>query len=312
MQKTWIRLILAPAVMSIAVCGCANISDRATPKLGSAEHANNEFQVRMSMARLHERQGELAKARMMYEQLLSQKPDSAEIHHRLMVIYTRLDQPALATQEFDLARGLNPNNADLFADRGYALYLAGELEQAETLLKQAYQLDSQNERIVINLATVTGAMGRIDESWSLFRRVLDDAEAHANVGFVLMQRGELGLAKKHYSIALDLDPKSSAAKNALVQIAQWEQKQRTAKPRVVKATPEPEQTATARVELASAQVVASPQPSPEATPWFGSTHVTLEPSPPVVPARIGVPQQDAGEHSAETRWQLPTAVNHGQ
>ncbi|WP_166829193.1 tetratricopeptide repeat protein [Thalassoroseus pseudoceratinae] len=321
MRFSWMRHSLTAAMISGALCGCANLSDRNATTATPTEQAANEFQVRSSMARLHERQGDLAKARTMFEQLVLEHPEKVELHHRLMVIYTRLDQHDLASQQFELARQLKPDNASLYADRGYALYLAGDLEQAESLLKHAYELDSQDERVVVNLATVTGAMGRVDESWSLFRRVLDDAEAHANVGFVLMQRGELGLAKKHYSIALDLDPKSNAAKNALVQIAYWEEKQRSAKPRVVASvTPTTNQTA-APVQLASATappqsapapVDSEPTPERPSQPWFGSATVTVEATPPVVdmPSRL-VPTPPQGQTS-ESNWQLPTAVAPGQ
>ncbi len=300
------RLTMTVVLMSGAISGCANLSERNAPNI---DQAKNEFEVRLNMARLQERQGALAKARAMYEQMAAEHPDNAELHHRLMVIYTRLDLTDLATQQFELARGLNPNNADLFADRGYALYLAGDLEQAESLLKHAYELSPQKERVVINLATVTGALGRVDESWSLFRRVLDDAEAHANVGFVLMQRGELGLAKKHYSIALNLDPKSKAAKNALVQIAQWEQKQRSAKHRqTAAATPKLESSPVASpIQLASA-TVSDNVVQPEPTPWFGTTQVTLSPTPPVVPISSEMVEPTQTSHPLGSGWQLPTTA----
>lgn len=301
------RHTLTVALMSGAFCGCANLSER---NLSQSDQAKNKFEVRLNMARLQERQGALTKARAMFEQMAAEHPDNAELHHRLMVIYTRLDLSELATQQFELARGLNPDNADLFADRGYALYLAGDLEQAESLLKHAYELNPQNERVVINLATVTGALGQVNESWSLFRRVLEDAEAHANVGFILMQRGELGMAKKHYSIALNLDPKSRAAKNALYQIAQWEQKQRTAKTRqaaVATPTLEPSQNA-APVQLAASAHVAAPEleSEPEQTPWFGATQVTLSPTPPVVP--ISTETTKPANHPLGGSWQLPTTA----
>jgi Tfp pilus assembly protein PilF len=69
----------------------------------------------------------------------------------------------------------------------------------------------------------------MQECLTYFRQYLDEADAHANVGFVLTQRGDFEAARQSYTKALSLNPRLKSAQHALLQLAeQGEKKQKSA------------------------------------------------------------------------------------
>jgi Flp pilus assembly protein TadD len=180
----------------------------------------SKVETGIKLARVQEREGNLRQALTMYEDMLQADPTNGEIYHRLMVVNTRLDQPERADAYFQEAQTRLPNNPELYADYGYACYLRGDMANAETWLKKAHQMEPHNERITGNLALAVGALGRVQESLAYFRQYLDDAEAHANVGFILTQRGDFEAARKSYTKALSLNPSLKSAQHALLQLAE--------------------------------------------------------------------------------------------
>ena len=123
------------------------------------------------------------------------------------------------------------------------------MEQAESLLREAYHHAPQDEQVINNLALAVGYRGGYDESFRLFRRIMTEAEANTNLGYIYAQRGEGQMAVKHYSRALDLDPELRSAAEALAQLAE------------MKRTFESENPAS--VQWASRQTGPEPPPSQE-------------------------------------------------
>lgn len=211
------------ALLVCASClGCSN-PPTATPETAVKTMPKSKIETGIKLARVQEREGQLRQALTMYEDMLDADPTNGELYHRLMVVNTRLDQPERAEAYFQEAQKRLPNNAELLADYGYACYLRGDMANAETWLKKAHQLDRKNKRILGNLALVVGIEGRGQESLTYFRQYLDDAEAHANLGFVLTQRGDFEAARKSYTKALSLNPRLKPAQHALLQLAEHDE-----------------------------------------------------------------------------------------
>ena len=203
--------------------GCAGGPDL-VPGSTATEHIvpQSKVETGVNLGRIQERQGSLVKALDLYEGLHQSDPKNADVCHRLMVVHSRLDHPQEADAFFQKADQLKPNNADLYADYGYACYLRGDMEAAESWLKKAHNLRPREKRITSNLALVLGTQGRVEESLTYFRQFLDDAQAEANVGYALIQRGDFAAAREHYNEALNINPKLKPAQHALLQLAEWE------------------------------------------------------------------------------------------
>ncbi len=210
-------------LVCLTLAGCAG-GPQPVPGSAATEHVvpQSKVETGVNLGRIQERQGSLVKALALYEGLHRSDPKNADVCHRLMVVHSRLDHPQEADAFFQNADQLKPNNADLYADYGYACYLRGDLTTAETWLRKAHNLRPKEKRITSNLALVLGTQGRVEESLTYFRQFLDDAEAEANVGYALIQRGDFVAAREHYNEALSINPKLKPAQHALLQLAEWE------------------------------------------------------------------------------------------
>lgn len=175
--------------------------------------------VRYDLAQVAEREGNLRKAADEYRVLLEKKPNDAELSHRLGVVLIRLGERDEGLELLQQALRLERNDRAVLNDLGFAHLEVGELEDAERYFREALALNPNDPRTVNNLGLCAGFDGRFDEAYSHFRRVGSEAQAHANMGYVLAQRGDLSLAVSNYNRALSHDPNLRSAAEALVQLA---------------------------------------------------------------------------------------------
>ncbi|MGH7127335.1 MAG: tetratricopeptide repeat protein [Planctomycetaceae bacterium] len=196
--------------------GCAHVADR----VAAFRRAESGPQAKFNTARQHERDGELDAAREIYEALHQSDPQNAAVCHRLAVVTLRTGDAERAMRSFAEARRLDPHNADLLNDLGYAQYLQSDLAAAEGTLRAALREDPEHRRATTNLALVVGFQGRLEESLSLFRQVVGEAQASANIAYIYAERGKRREAVEHYRRALALDGDLKSAGHALVQLAE--------------------------------------------------------------------------------------------
>ncbi len=288
-------------LFGLSLAGCAS-TQQITSEAPARVIPKSKIETGIKLARIQERQGSLHKALQMYEDMHKADPKNPEVCHRLVVVYSRLDNTAKADAFFQLATKLNPDNADLYADYGYACYLRGDLNEAEQWLKTAHQMRPQEKRITGNLALVVGMQGRTQESLTFYRQILDDAEAYANVGYLLTQRGDMESAKEHYTKALTMDPKQKSSQNAVLQLAELEEahNKNVAKTTQLAKTP-PKQAvpqvlptvAPQKISQAVPQVISEVPPAvipPVAPPQQAVPQVISEVPPAVIPP-VAPPQQ---------------------
>jgi Tfp pilus assembly protein PilF len=209
------------AVLSIDLAGCAHVGN---PVAGIFSRSRRQAETQLNMARLHERQGHLQEARKLYDELYQKDPKNTELLHRMAVVASREGNHQRADDLFLQAVRQDPHNSKLLADMGYALYLQQDLKGAEHALRQSLAEDPQNRSATNNLAIVLGHQGQFDESYQLFRSIVTEAEANANIAYIHTQRGEGKAAMERYSKALTLDSQLKPASNALVQIAEMQQR----------------------------------------------------------------------------------------
>jgi Tfp pilus assembly protein PilF len=180
--------------------------------------AAKQRSIQYDLAQVAEREGQLRKAADQYSELLERKPEDARYCHRLGVVKLRLGEAEEGIQLLERAIELQPDNADILNDLGYAYLECGELAQAEEQFQAALAIDPNDTRTINNLGLCAGFDGRMKEAHQYFRRAGTEAQAQANLGFVLAQRGELQLAMSHYNRALSVNPELTSAAEALVQL----------------------------------------------------------------------------------------------
>ncbi len=218
MSKDRTTSLLAASLCAVIVLasGCAS---RGIPLTASAKKTTaKDLEMKYSMARAHEQEGKLAEAHQMYESIYQTDPERPDVCHRLGVVKVRIGETAEGITYLMEADALSPKNSKIKSDLGYAHILQGEFDIAEEFLRESLNLNPADMKSVNNLALAVGHQGRMDESYTIYRSVMSDAEAHANIGFVYSEQGNAEMAMRHYDIALDKDPSLKSAAEALVQM----------------------------------------------------------------------------------------------
>jgi Flp pilus assembly protein TadD len=180
-------------------------------------------QSQLAFARLSERRGQTDQAAAIYQGLIKKFPQDPAAFHRMGIIYVQQGKFAEAEEHFRTAKTLAPPTAELLSDIGYTYYLLQRLPEAEAALNQALALEPNHVAATNNLALLRGAQKRYDECLTLFKRVNREAEAHANLAYVLAENGELEQAENAYSYALSLDSNLRVAAKAMLQVSQRRQ-----------------------------------------------------------------------------------------
>jgi Tfp pilus assembly protein PilF len=229
-KRTWASLLIG--LLAIQFSGCASLPGWMSASNSTSHSAGRNIQTQFDIARLHEHQKNLIQAREMYLKILDHNPQNVQAYHRLGVVWTRLGKPDEAMLYYQRAVELDPDNSDLLSDFGYALFLNDDSETAVEALEQALALDPNHKRSIGNLAMVRGYQGHFKKCLSLFREVVPESKAYANLAYIHAQRGEGQLAIKRYAEALELNNNLESAAEALVQIAKLQNRVEDRAPRL--------------------------------------------------------------------------------
>lgn len=124
-------------------------------------------------------QGDIELAEADLVQVLSQDPDNAAALNALG--YTLADQTDRLDEAEDLVRRayeLVPDDAAIIDSMGWVAFKQGRLEEAEAYLRQALALDS-NPEIAAHLGEVLWVMGRKDEARSVWNEAIESGVENA-------------------------------------------------------------------------------------------------------------------------------------
>ena len=184
----------------------------------SGSKAKQDYESQLSMARLSERHGRADNAKKIYSAILEKMPQHQMAHHRMGVLFAMEGNFAKADQHFNLAMQSGTPSAELMGDFGYCLFLQERFQEAEQSLRQTIQRFPAHKAAHNSLGMLLAQNGRYDEALAEFRQVVGEAEAHANLAYIMSQTGHLEQASKHYHQALELDESLNQAAEALIQL----------------------------------------------------------------------------------------------
>lgn len=219
-RPVWTCAAVFGLVVSLTGCG----QMRSLTSKQKAPTNSSQLELRMNMARLHEREGNLGKAEAEMKKLMVEFPGATRVQHRLGIVQIRQGKSEEGIRNLLEAAASEPDNVDLLNDLGYAYFNIGDYEAAEGMFREALRINVTNPKTTNNLALVIGFQGHTEDAYQLFRRNMSEAEALANIGYIHTQRGELDLALARYSDALNHDPKMKSAADAMVQIYQLQRR----------------------------------------------------------------------------------------
>ena len=221
--------VVAIVFTSMAVTGCSLDKPAGLHSLGGLAHWKSKLGLGSSqtesaakgplaLAQLSERRNQADRAKHLYQIVIEREPQNPFPHQRLGVMSAKEGKFEEAHQHFQKSLALGPGNHKLLSDIGYCFYLQHRLNESEESLRRALQIEPNDRAACNNLAIVLGEMERYDECLAMFQKVGTEAEAYANLGFLLAQRGEFDRAKDNYNRALTLDPELRPAAEALAQL----------------------------------------------------------------------------------------------
>lgn len=142
-------------------------------------------------ARALEKQGNVAEAIEGYQSIIARFPNDTRSLHRLAVCHDKGGDAEASAKLYLRALHHAPQDADLLCDYGYSRYVHGDVLQAESMLKQALQIDPQHSRAHGNMGLVLGRLGRDGEALSAFKRSgLSHKDASENLRLLKQQLAE--------------------------------------------------------------------------------------------------------------------------
>lgn len=117
-----------------------------------------------------ERQGDVAAALQLYQQIINQDPTNTEALHRSGLLAHRIGRFDVAGRFLQMAIRHDPESAALHLDLGQTLMYAGELEGACAALERCLQLEPENARAHLAAGLVARMQGDLGGCLRRFER----------------------------------------------------------------------------------------------------------------------------------------------
>lgn len=115
-------------------------------------------------------------------------------------------QYALAVSYYEAGLLAAPRSPMLMTNIGYSYYLAGDMEQASAWFGRALIVDAEFAPAVRNLALLYARQGWYDQAVKTFSKVIDEARAYNDVGYIAMRQGDYEQAHELLTEAIRLSP----------------------------------------------------------------------------------------------------------
>lgn len=172
----------------------------------------------LSMATVAEEKRNFAGARKHYEQAMKLFPDRTDVILQYARFRDRRDELEEATELYQRAARLSPDDPAPFNDLGLCFARRQMLPQSLSSLERAIQLAPERALHRHNIATVLVEQGNVDAAFGHLKAVHDEAVAYYNLGYLMLKKGETKAAARLFSEALAKNPSLVEAKIWLRQL----------------------------------------------------------------------------------------------
>jgi protein O-GlcNAc transferase len=168
------------------------------------------FREKLNSAVAHHRAGRLTEAERIYRQVLSQRPDQAEVLHLLGILSAQVGKSGEGIELIRRAISNGAPNAVYYNDLANVLKADGQIDQAIAAYRQAIRLNPDLAEVHANLGIALEAQGQLDDAIASFRQAIrlkpDYAEAHICLGSALNDKGQYVEAITSHRQAIRLKP----------------------------------------------------------------------------------------------------------
>ena len=165
---------------------------------------------KLQRALVLQQQGDLARARYIYEKILKAQPRHVTALNRLGVIAAQTDDFNRALYLFDKAIEIDPANAVAHGNRGLALHRLEQLDASLASYDRALAIEPDKADAHMNRGNVLKDLGQWQAALENYDRAIklkpDYAEAFSNSGYVLKELGRVNEALARYARAIAINP----------------------------------------------------------------------------------------------------------
>ena len=175
-----------------------------------AEKSQTEVAALFMRAIALHQQGQLALAKLMYEQVLSKQPNHFNALHLSGVIAAQSKNLTLAVELIGKAIEINSMNAEAWYNRGNAFQELKRVEEAVASYDGAIAIKPDYAEAYYNRGNALQALKRVEEAIASYDRAIeikpDFVEAHSNRGGALQALKRAGEAVSSYDRAIEIKP----------------------------------------------------------------------------------------------------------
>jgi tetratricopeptide (TPR) repeat protein len=158
----------------------------------------------------YHQQGQLEKAKQLYEQVLAKQPQHFDALHLSGVIAYQTRNPHLAVELIGKAITINPNVAAFYSNRGTALKELKRLDEALASYDKAIAIKPDFADAYSNRGNALQELKRLDEALASYDKAIaikpDFADAYSNRGTALKELKRLDEALASYDKAIAIKP----------------------------------------------------------------------------------------------------------
>ena len=155
----------------------------------------------------------------LWRDTLRKNPRSELAHNNLGSELVRRGRIAEATEHFEAARAIAPNEPEPYSNLGDLLLRSGRLDEAMDRYREAIRVDPQSVSSLNGMGVLLAMQGNYTGSVSYLQRALrldpNYAIAHRNLGNALRITGDLDGALDHYRDAVRLEPSNASLRASL-------------------------------------------------------------------------------------------------
>jgi predicted O-linked N-acetylglucosamine transferase (SPINDLY family) len=162
----------------------------------------------------HQEKGRYAEAKKCYEKALKERPDNIAALVNLGVTLHQLQQTKKGLQYIDKALALQPKHGDIIYNKAELLRQSKDYEAALSYYQQVAQLQKPTGMHLYHMGCCLEAMRRDEEALLCYTQAFElkqDARFACQAGDLLLQRGEIPIARACYESAVKYDPQHAKA-----------------------------------------------------------------------------------------------------
>ncbi len=197
-----------------------SVSVPGTSEVAKGDELRHPATVFVAYARWQEQQKQLPQARDSFNKALQHDPRSVDALLGLSRLDRLAGRNAEAEQHLAQAEKMRPGDPLISAAWGEHFAATGHWDRAIARYRVAVEQSPDEPLYKHQLAVALTRSGKPAEGLEMFAQVVNPAEAHYNVGYLLQGQGKLMEAEVEYQRALALNPQLVQASNMLTKVRQ--------------------------------------------------------------------------------------------